>query len=130
MDTKKHSLLFGIGMAYMGMLILLPMAALAIRTAQLSPQDFRRVLTSAETIAAFKVSFGQAFLAALFNTIVGLPVAWTLARYKFPGRKFLELWIDLPFALPTAVAGIAICGLYSPRGWIGACLEPLGVKVA
>ena len=117
-------------MAYVGMLILLPMAVLAVRTAQLSPQEFRRVLTSAETISAFKVSFGQAFLAALFNTAAGLPVAWVLARYKFPGRRFLEIWIDLPFALPTAVAGIAICGLYSPHGWIGSCLEPLDIHVA
>lgn len=117
-------------MAYIGMLVLLPLAALAIRAAQLSPQDIRRVLTSAETLSAFKVSFGQAFLAALFNTVAGLPVAWVLARYKFHGRRFLEIWIDLPFALPTAVAGIAICGLYSPHGWIGSCLEPLGIKVA
>ncbi len=125
-----HGILFGIGMTYVALLILLPIAVLAIRTAQLAPTDIWQILTASDTLAAFKVSFGQAFLASIFNTVTGVPVAYVLARYRFPGRKFLELWIDLPFALPTAVAGIAICGLYSESGWLGSLLAPLGIKIA
>ncbi len=120
----------GLGLTYMSLLVLMPIAGLLLRSIQLPPGEYLRVLQAPETMAAFRLSFGHAFLAALFNTVTGVPVAWVLARYAFPGKRLLDVWIDLPFALPTAVAGIALCTLYGPHGFLGAPLAKLGLKVA
>lgn len=124
------ALSFGIGMLYMTLLVLIPIACLALKATTVPLADYRRMLSSPETLSAFRLSFGQAFLAALFNTVTGVPLAWVLSRYVFPGRRFLDMWIDLPFALPTAVAGIALCGLYGSHGFMGCWLERLGIQVA
>lgn len=121
---------FGIGMTYLTLLVLIPIAGLMLQAFRLSAADYHRVLTTPETLSAFRLSFGQAFLAAVFNTLTGVPLAWVLSRYRFPGRRFLDVWIDLPFALPTAVAGIALCGLYGPHGLFGSALLSFGIKVA
>lgn len=120
----------GIGMTYLALLVLLPIACLVIRASGVSVGEYVQILSSSDTLSAFRMSFGQAFLASLFNTVTGVVVAWVLTRYTFPGRKFLDAWIDLPFALPTAVAGIALCGLYSPHGMVGKPLSALGIDVA
>jgi sulfate transport system permease protein len=101
-----------------------------VRTASLSFADFWRIAMDARTLAALRLSFGASFFAALVNAVFGLIVAWVLVRYRFPGRRILDAMVDLPFALPTAVAGIALTALYAPNGWVGRLLDPLGVKVA
>ena len=124
------SLSFGLGMTYMTLIVLLPIACLVLKAAQVAPADYARVLSASDTLAAFRLSFGQAFLAAAFNTVMGFLLSWVLCRYDFPGRRLLDVMVDLPFALPTAVAGIALCGLYGPHGTIGRLLMPLGIEVA
>ena len=117
-------------MTYLTLLVLLPIACLVLKAAQVSPSEYVRVLSASDTLAAFRLSFGQAFLAAAFNTVTGVMVSWVLCRYDFPGRRLLDVMVDLPFALPTAVAGIALCGLYGPHGLIGRIFLPLGVEIA
>jgi len=125
---------FGIGLgyalAYLGLIVLLPLAALAWKATGIGLHGLLHLLESPRTLAALRLSFGGALLAALLNVFIGLLVAWALVRYRFPGRRLLDALIDLPFALPTAVAGIALTALYAPNGWLGRWLAPMGIQVA
>ncbi|WP_085314645.1 sulfate ABC transporter permease subunit CysT [Derxia lacustris] len=121
---------FGYTLLYLSLIVLIPLVALFLKTATLTWDQFIAATTSARVVAAYKVSFGASFAAALVNLFAGLLVAWVLVRYRFPGRRFIDALVDLPFALPTAVAGIALTALYAPNGWIGQYLTPLGIKVA
>ncbi len=120
----------GLGMAWLGVVVLLPLAALAVRAAGLGSAGWLRAIQDPRVQAALKVSFGTALAAALIASLAGALVAWVLVRYRFPGRRLLDALVDLPFALPTAVAGIALTALYAPTGWIGRYLEPLGIQIA
>ena len=120
----------GLGMAWLGAVVLLPLAALAFRATGLGLDGWLRALKDPRVQSALKVSFGTAFVAALVALFAGALVAWVLVRYRFPGRRLLDALVDLPFALPTAVAGIALTAIYAPTGWIGRYLEPLGIQVA
>src|SRR5215212_5866448 len=122
-------LAFGYTLLYLGLIVLVPLAALVVRASSLGFSGFRAALTDERVLAALKVSFGLSFAAALVDAAFGLLAAWVLTRYHFPGRKLLDAAVDLPFALPTAVAGIALAALYAPNGWIGRLLAPLGIKV-
>src|SRR5689334_11940308 len=134
--ARPHTILPGFGLtlgvtlAYLGVLVLIPLAALVAQAAGAGWEGFRTELVSERTLAAFRVSFGTALAAALANAVFGLLVAWVLVRYSFPARRILDAMIDLPFALPTAVAGIALTALYADNGWIGRLLAPLGIHVA
>ncbi|AKQ56368.1 sulfate ABC transporter permease subunit CysT [Bordetella hinzii] len=135
---------FGISMGYavfyLSVLVLIPLAALPIKSAQLGWTGFWEAVTAPRVLASYKLTFGAALLAALVNLVFGTIVAWVLVRYRFPGKKIVDALVDLPFALPTAVAGIALTALYSKNGWLGAPLEqwldlkvaftPLGIVVA
>jgi sulfate transport system permease protein len=110
--------------------VLVPLSALLARTASLSWDEFAAAVTSARVLASFRLTFVAALAAALVNAVFGLLVAWVLVRYPFPGRKVVDALVDLPFALPTAVAGISLTALLAGNGWIGQWLEPLGVKAA
>jgi sulfate/thiosulfate transport system permease protein len=123
-------LTLGFTLAYLGLIVLLPLAALVVRTFDLSPAELWAIATTPRVVAAFRVSFGTALIAAIINVFFGLLVAWVLVRYRFPGHRLVDAMVDLPFALPTAVAGIALTALYAPNGWIGRLLDPLGIKVA
>ncbi|MBS0396311.1 MAG: sulfate ABC transporter permease subunit CysT [Proteobacteria bacterium] len=123
-------LTLGYTLLYLSLIVLLPLAATFVKTAELGWGPFWHVVGAPRTLAALRLSFGAAALAALVNVAAGLLVAWVLTRYDFPLRRVLDALVDLPFALPTAVAGIALTALYAPRGWIGALLAPLGVSVA
>ncbi|MET0941206.1 MAG: sulfate ABC transporter permease subunit CysT [Mesorhizobium sp.] len=123
-------LTLGFSLAYLTLIILIPLTGLVWRTAELGWADFLAIATDRRTLQALKISFGTALIAAAINVIFGTIVAWVLVRYKFPGRRVVDAMVDLPFALPTAVAGIALTTLYAPRGWIGSLLAPLGIKVA
>ncbi|ARJ67761.1 sulfate ABC transporter permease subunit CysT [Magnetospirillum sp. ME-1] len=120
----------GLTLAYLSLIVLLPLAALVIKAAGTSLAQWGAILSDSRVLSALGLSFGGALAAALINTVFGLLVAWVLVRYPFPGRRLVDAVIDLPFALPTAVAGIALTALYAPNGWLGRLLEPLGVKVA
>lgn len=135
MANKKHILPgFGISLGWsvtwVSLLVILPLAALAGKTAAGGWQHFWETVTDPEVVATYRVSFGISFIAALINGVFGFLAAWIFVRYEFPGRRILEAATDLPFALPTAVAGIALTALYSPHEWIGKWLEPHGIKVA
>jgi sulfate transport system permease protein len=123
-------LTLGVTVAWLGLIVLIPLAALVAKSTSLSWEQFWGTVTSERTLAAFGLSFGAAAIAALVNLVAGAVIAWALVRYRFPGRRLVDALIDLPFALPTAVAGIALTTLYAPNGWIGALLEPLGIQVA
>ncbi|MGE0119878.1 MAG: sulfate ABC transporter permease subunit CysT [Dongiaceae bacterium] len=123
-------LTLGFTLAYLGLIVLLPLASLTLQAAAVAPAEIWRIATSPRVIAAFRVSFGTAFVAAAINAVFGLLVAWVLVRYRFPGHRLVDAMVDLPFALPTAVAGIALTALYAPNGWVGALLEPFGLTVA
>jgi sulfate transport system permease protein len=123
-------LTLGFALAYMGLIVLLPLAALVVTSAGIGWSGFFAIATDPRVVAALKVSFGLSLLAALINAVFGMIVAWVLVRYRFPGRRLLDAFIDLPFALPTAVAGIALTAIYAPNGWVGALLAPLGIKIA
>jgi sulfate transport system permease protein len=120
----------GYSLTYLGLIVLLPLAALAWKASGLGLGGLVELLRVPRTLAALKLSFGGATLAAAINVVIGLLVAWVLVRYRFPGRRILDAIVDLPFALPTAVAGIALTALYAPNGWIGQVLAALGIKVA
>src|SRR5262245_43186217 len=120
----------GFTMTYLSLIVLIPLAALILRTTTLSWDQFWAIATSDRVVAALRVSFGASLLAATINAVFGLIVAWVLVRYRFPGRRVLDAIVDLPFALPTAVAGIALTAIFAQTGWVGQLLEPLGIKVA
>ena len=123
-------LTLGFSLAYLTLIILIPLSGLVWRSAALGWVEFWAIATDRRTLNALEISFGTAFLAAGVNVVFGTLVAWVLVRYRFPGRRIVDAMVDLPFALPTAVAGIALTTLYAPNGWIGHLLMPLGIKVA
>lgn len=120
----------GYSLAYLSLIVLIPLAAVFIKSTELSPTQFWETVTAPRVLASYRLSFGASLLAAAFNAFFGLILAWTLVRYSFPGKRFVDALVDLPFALPTAVAGIALTALYAPNGWIGEYLAPLGIQVA
>jgi sulfate transport system permease protein len=136
MRSKQLSALPGFGLTlgytlfYLGIIVLLPLAALVAQAAGLGLGGIWAVATEERVLAALRTSFGLAFAAALVDSLFGLVIAWVLTRYQFPGRKLLDAAVDLPFALPTAVAGISLATLYAPTGWIGGILAVLGIQVA
>jgi sulfate transport system permease protein len=133
---KKPSVIPGFGLAlgfaltYLSLIVLIPLAGLVLKTATLGWPEIWRIATDTRTVAALRVSFGLSLLAATINAVFGLIVAWVLVRYEFPGRKLLDAFIDLPFALPTAVAGIALTAIYAPNGWVGQFAKMAGFKIA
>jgi sulfate transport system permease protein len=120
----------GVTVVSLSLIVLIPLAGLAFKSASLSGADFAKAVLSPRALAAYKLSFGAAALAASANVVFGVVIAWVLARYRFPGRQIVDAMVDLPFALPTAVAGIALTTIYSENGWLGRFLEPRGLKVA
>jgi len=132
----RHSVLPGFSLAlgftvlYLSLIVLIPLSAAFIKTASMSWEAFWSTVTAPRVLASFELSFGAALIAAVINTFFGLIVAWVLVRYDFTGKKLIDAMVDLPFALPTAVAGIALTAVYSSKGWIGQYLEPNGIKVA
>lgn len=133
---RQNNVLPGFGLTlgftifYLSIIVLIPLSALVFRTAGLTWGEFISTVTAPRVLASYKVTFGAAMVAALINSIFGVLVAWVLVRYRFPGRRIVDALVDLPFALPTAVAGITLATIYSPNGWVGRFLEPLGIKVA
>ncbi len=123
-------LAMGITLLYLSLIVLIPLAAVFLKATTLSWDSFLGTVASARTLAAFKLSLGAAFAAAAINSCFGLLLAWVLERYEFAGKRLIDAVVDLPFALPTAVAGIALASIYAPQGWVGRWLEPLGWKVA
>ena len=120
----------GFTLLYLSLVVLIPLSAVFMKSFTLSGLQFWETVSSPRVLASFRLSFGAACGAAAVNAVFGLLVAWVLVRYRFPGRRMVDALVDLPFALPTAVAGIALTALYAGNGWIGSLLEPLGVKVA
>jgi sulfate/thiosulfate transport system permease protein len=135
-SRSSRSILPGFGLslgftvAYLGLIVLVPLSAAFLKTAGMSWHEFMAAVASPRVIAAYKLSFGASLAAGFVNMVFGLIVAWVLVRYSFPGKRILDALVDLPFALPTAVAGIALTSLYAPNGWAGHWLAPLGIKVA
>ncbi len=134
MSDKKFNPLPGFGLTmgytllYLSVLILIPLAGLFLRAAQISPAEFWHLITNERALAAFRLTFGASFLAASINAVFGSLLAWVLVRYNFFGRRFIDAMVDFPFALPTAVAGLTLCSLFGPNGWLGRFLFPLGIK--
>ena len=120
----------GTTLLWLSLIVLIPLATLFVKTAELSPGQFLAVVTSHRALHAFALSFGLSVSAAALNLVLGPIVVWALVRYRFPGRRLLDAIVDIPFALPTAVAGIALTTLYAESGWIGQWLAPLGIRVA
>ncbi|CAL61024.1 Sulfate transport system permease protein CysT [Herminiimonas arsenicoxydans] len=120
----------GFTIFYLSLIVLIPLSAVFLKTFTMSWDAFITAVTSDRVVASYKLTFGASLLAAVFNAIFGGIVAWVLVRYTFPGKKMIDAMVDLPFALPTAVAGIALTALYAPNGWIGRYLEMVGIKVA
>jgi sulfate transport system permease protein len=135
-QVRAHRVLPGFGLsmgytvAYLSLIVLIPLSAVFIRSASLSFEAFWAAVTSPRVMASYRLSFGASLLAAAINTVFGFLLAWSLVRYRFPGKRIVDALVDLPFALPTAVAGIALTALYARNGWLGQYLEPLGIKVA
>jgi sulfate transport system permease protein len=133
---KQRSILpgFGISMGitifYLALIVLIPLSAVVLKTASLTWREFWNLATEPRAIASYKLSFGASSVAALLNLFFGVLVAWVLVRYSFPGRRVLDSLVDLPFALPTSVAGISLTAIYSAHGWLGAPLEKIGIKAA
>jgi sulfate transport system permease protein len=123
-------LALGFTLTYLSLIALIPLAGLVLKSATLGLAGFLDVVTGPRTLAALRLSFVTALVAAVINAVFGVIIAWVLIRYRFPGRRLIDAFVDLPFALPTAVAGIALTALYAPNGWIGSLLDPLGIKVA
>ena len=120
----------GVTITYLSLIVLIPLSAVFFKTSTLGWDAFWNTVTSPRVVASYRLSFGAALLAAAINSVFGLLLAWSLVRYTFPGKKLVDALIDLPFALPTAVAGIALTALYAGNGWLGSILEPIGIKVA
>jgi sulfate transport system permease protein len=133
---RRHSVLPGFGLAmgftvlYLSLIVLLPLSAVVFKSATVSWAQFWATVSSPRVLASYRLSFGASFVGALINMVFGVLLAWVLVRYEFPGRRFADALVDLPFALPTAVAGIALTAVYSKEGWIGQYLDPLGIKAA
>ncbi|MDB5532815.1 MAG: sulfate transporter, permease protein CysT [Hyphomicrobiales bacterium] len=121
---------FGFAMVYLSLIVLIPIALLIVRTMELSWQEYWAVISSERVLAALRLSFGAALIGAMINAVFGVIVAWVLVRYEFPGKRLIDAIVDLPFALPTAVAGIALTAIFARNGWIGQYIEPFGIKVA
>jgi sulfate/thiosulfate transport system permease protein len=134
--SRRRSVIPGFGLTlgttllWLSLVVLIPLASLFLKTTELSLGQFLSVVTSRRAVHAFELSFGLSFVAALFNLVFGTVVVWALVRYRFPARRLLDAVVDIPFALPTAVAGIALTGLYAENGWVGRLLMPIGIKVA
>ena len=124
------NLALGFTLFYLALIVLIPLSAAFLKTFTMSWDAFWNAVSSERVVASYKLSFGASLIGAFLNVIFGGIVAWVLVRYRFPGKKIIDALVNLPFALPTAVAGIALTALYSPNGWIGRYLEPLGIKVA
>jgi sulfate transport system permease protein len=122
-------LTLGATLFYVALIVLLPLGALVFRAASLGPEDYWRIVSSPRALASYRVTVTSALVATVFNVVFGCALAWVLVRYRFPGRRLLDAIVDLPFALPTAVAGIALTALFSPAGWFGAPLQAIGVTV-
>jgi len=135
-SKKTNNILPGFGLSlgytllYLSLIVLIPLSAAFIKSAELSLLDFWAAVSSPRVVASYKLTFGASFIGALINAVFGLLTAWVLTRYTFPGKKIVDALVDLPFALPTAVAGIALTAVYAGNGWIGSLLEPLGIRVA
>jgi sulfate transport system permease protein len=133
---KKHGVLpgfsitLGFTLTYLSLIVLVPLSATVLKSATLGWDGFWTVITAPRVLASYKLTFGAALAGACINAVFGLLVAWVLVRYDFFGKKFIDAFVDLPFALPTAVAGIALATLYSSKGWIGQLFAPLGIKIA
>jgi sulfate transport system permease protein len=123
-------LTMGVTLLWLSLIVLIPLAALFLKTAELSPERFIAIITSRRVLHALELSFGLSLAAAATNLVFGSLVVWALVRYDFPGRRLFDAIVDIPFALPTAVAGIALTSLYSENGWLGSLLAPLGIQVA
>ena len=135
MRRRRHALpgfglTLGLSLAYLALIVLIPLAALALKSAAIGPAAFWAAVTSPRALAAYRVTFGCAAVAGLINLVLGPLLAWVLVRYRFPGRKLIDALVDLPFALPTAVAGITLTALYASNGWLGRWIEAAGYKVA
>lgn len=134
--SKNRRVLPGFGLSlgftlfYLSLIILIPLAAIFFKTFELTWAEFWSAITNPRVLASYRVSFSTALWAGLINAVFGLLVAWVLVRYKFPGKKIIDSLVDIPFALPTAVAGIALTTIYAKSGWVGSIIEPLGIKVA
>ncbi|MDK4728378.1 sulfate ABC transporter permease subunit CysT [Rhizobium phaseoli] len=133
---RRPSVIPGFGMAlgltltWLTLQILIPLSGLAVRSSALGWEKFWSIALDPRTLNALRISFGTAFIAAIVNAVFGIVLAWVLVRYRFPGKRIIDAMVDLPFALPTAVAGIALTTLYAPNGWVGQFLTPLGIKIA
>jgi sulfate transport system permease protein len=133
---RRHSVLPGFGLSlgftllYLSLLVLVPLGATFLKTFSMQWPDFVATVTAPRVLASYRLTFGASFLAAAINAGFGLLVAWVLVRYRFPGKRIVDALVDLPFALPTAVAGIALATVYAQNGWIGRLFEPFGVKIA
>jgi len=133
MELRRHSALPGFGLAmgwtitWLSLIVLIPLATLAWKSASLGPGQFWELATSKRALASYRLTFGTAFAAALVNVVFGSIVAWVLVRYRFPGRGLLDALVDIPFALPTAVSGLALTAVLAPKGWIGRFLQDLGI---
>ncbi len=136
MSLRQPSILPGFGLTFgfttffLSTIVLLPLAALVLAAASMHWSDFISTVLSPRALGSYRLSFGASLLAASINLVFGFIIAWTLVRYEFPGRKLIDALIDMPFALPTAVSGIALTTVFAQNGWIGRYLEPLGIKVA
>nr|WP_256465098.1 MULTISPECIES: sulfate ABC transporter permease subunit CysT [unclassified Bradyrhizobium] len=123
-------LTMGLTLSWLSIIILIPLAGLFLKSLELSPEQFWNILSSRRTLNALRVSFGLAFAAACVNLVMGSIIVWALVRYRFPGRRLFDAIVDVPFALPTAVAGVALTALFAEKGWLGAPLAAAGIKVA
>jgi sulfate transport system permease protein len=135
-QLKRQSVLPGFGLTmgftllYLSLIVLIPLAGLFLKSSTISWGEFWRTVSDPRVVASYRLTFGASFVGALINAVFGLAVAWVLVRYSFPGRKIVDALVDLPFAMPTAVCGIALTAIYAPNGWIGSLLAPLSIKVA
>ena len=134
--SKSKRILPGFGLsmgytiAYLSLIVMIPIAALFLKTTSMSLSDFWQTVTNDRVVASFKLTFLTSLIAALVNAVFGTLIAWVLVRYEFYGKRIIDAMVDLPFALPTAVAGIALTAIYAPNGWIGQYFEPYGIKIA